>query len=137
MSNIGDLYSLPNEPVIVWRWPALWDDFQADYDADLRVGVQLLDAVQQPHYVIIDTTAREANASIDNMVYGMNKVFRGQNSIGKHPNIRHIYAVGTSNLVWMVSKGLNSATFGYAKVNVYRTLDDALSTIREQITLEQ
>ncbi len=103
---------LPGEPIIL---EVIGKDFQADKHIMGLIGEvnRRLDDASGPMAYIIDV--REASLSLDDIIAGANGTAR----------------VSGSRIVELAARGMNSAIFGHVKMEVFKTLEEALDMARQ------
>jgi hypothetical protein len=69
---------------------------------------------------------------IDELISASNMGVR-QGKVVKHRNNRLNLIVNDNNMIALAVKGLNSAAFGYVKIEAFRTMKEALTYARQQI----
>jgi hypothetical protein len=91
-----------------------------------------------PDRVVIISDARELRLKSANEVILSANVMRTPESkrVREHPKLLRNFAVINNNLLQMIVKGLNSASFGYVEATIFETLDDAISHARALIASE-
>lgn len=90
-------------------------------------GTKLLDAQEQTVFFIIDASAMTVD--LDDVILSASLGTR-QTQFLRHPKIREAILVTRSKLVALAAKGLDSLTFGNAKIKVFETRDEALAYAR-------
>lgn len=67
--------------------------------------------------------------TLDEIVFGANRIARGENSLWHHPNIKQVILVTDNNTLRLSAKGMASQTFGNLIVPVFVSLDEALAYV--------
>jgi hypothetical protein len=122
------LEKLPNEPIVCVKYN---HDFKvaAQMEQVILEIITLLDAQPEPVFLITDTT--EMTMGVDDLISATNKAVR-QTKVVTHRNNRLNLVVSTNSLITFGVKGMNTAAFGYLKVEIFRTMDEALAFARSQ-----
>ncbi len=123
-----EITPLPGEPIILTK---LYSTFSVARDAAASNArlFELLDAVGEPHYLIID--AADIKISFSDMVSGMAALTRGDMAVFKHPSIKQIVAVTTSDMLSLGAKALGQSQYGEVMARTFPTLDEALAYVRQ------
>jgi hypothetical protein len=121
---------LEGEAIIVRTFPASYD-MREDGPADVARLVELLDAQDEPAFVIMD--GHEARLSVDEVIVGASQATRGESAVFRHPKLREVILVTTSGLLRLASRGLNSEVFGHVTVKAFDTLEEALAYCRQEL----
>lgn len=121
------LERLPNDPVLLLT-------LHADYSAvrDLPKSnpavFDKLETASEPVFYVIDT--RQVSFTIEDLIQAASTTSRGNQSTFNHPNVRGVIIITSDDAVKMAIRGLDSEAFGYVKVSVASTLDEALEQVR-------
>jgi hypothetical protein len=121
---------LPGEPIILHKLDATFS-LAKDMIPDSERVTKLLDSSQQPLYLIVDLTDVKLNFS--DLVASMATATKGGKAVLRHPNIKQIIAVTTSDLLALGAKALKQAQYGQLEAQVFSSLDEALTYVRQAI----
>lgn len=108
----------------------------ADYEATRDLAESnpqvyaMLEAAEQPVYYVIDTS--QTAFSLEDIIQAASVTSRGSMSTFHHPNVREVIVVTNNQTMQLGIKGLDSEVFGFVKVRVVETLDEAFAYIRAQ-----
>ncbi len=118
---------LPGEPIIL---EVIGKDFQADKHIMGLIGEvnRRLDDASGPMAYIIDV--REASLGLDDIIAAANAGTR-MTGLMKHPRLRKTIVVTGSRLIELAARGVNSPVFGHIKMEVSKTLEEALEMARQ------
>lgn len=124
------LQALPGEPIVI---VTIFKDYSIARDMPLSdaEGRILLETLDEPVFYITDIT--RFTPSMDDLLLGANRGARGEDPMWHHPKIREMVFVSPSTLIHVAAKGMNTVTFGNLKVQVFRTVDEALAYCRAEI----
>lgn len=119
---------LTDEPIVIVTLP---DDYNlaAELPQVMPKYMQELASFQEPVFWIVD--AQVAPFSIDDIITGAELVAKGQHPLYKHPNIRQVIYVTTSQMLKLAAAGMSSEQFGKIAIKLFDNLDDALKFARE------
>jgi hypothetical protein len=130
-------HQLPGEPILI---VTLYADFDLATEGAIIEAerIALLEAAQEPLYVILDLSQIEL--SLDDIVKGSNMLVRGvslaprseQNgiSIFNHANLRQLIFVSGSRVIKLAASGMNYPVFGGQDVVVFASVEEALEHCR-------
>lgn len=121
---------LPGEAIIVYTQGAATPEEQGIVET-LEDIARCLD--QQTERVFLVWNVGGMSIELDDLVQSASKAGRGSNAVLHHPKVRENVYVVSNRMVRLAIKGLESATFGRAKVVLFDTLDEALSYCRDQL----
>jgi hypothetical protein len=124
------LEKLPNEAIIVYT--------QGPATHETQGIVETLDDIAhflnaQSDAVFLIWNVGGMSIDMDDLIQSASKAGRGSNAVLHHSRVRENVYVVSNRMVRLAIKGLESATFGRAKVIQFDTLDEALSYCREQL----
>jgi len=127
MSNT--IEKLPNEPILV---QTVDPEFSIKTQAGdmIERTLKFLDQQIEPVIYIIDMS--QTSMDFEDIVMGASVATR-QFALFKHPKVRETIAISSSSLASAAARGLNSPIFGYVKLKVVKTLDEALAYARESV----
>ncbi|MDX1995102.1 MAG: hypothetical protein SF029_22160 [bacterium] len=91
---------------------------------------RLYNALSAPVYQIADVSRMKLD--FEQAMDVIRLTVRSDKSIMKHPNNKGVVVVTTSRFYQLMIKGLNSAAFGMLKLQVFESLDAAMTWAREQ-----
>jgi hypothetical protein len=123
------LSKLPDEPIIIYDQDVNRDDSQSIADS-LDAIAKLLDEQTEKCFLIYQIP--NIRIELDELMQAASKAGRSSNGVLHHPNLRENVYVVDNALVKMAIKGLESATFGRAKVILFGSLEEALSYCRDK-----
>jgi hypothetical protein len=124
---------LPGEPILLNVLSETYD-IGRDASASTEQLLDLLDTMDVPAFLIIDARGLEMN--FGDMVAGLGPATRGEAAVFRHPNIREIVLVTTSNLGNMAAKALGQLQYGGLNSSAFETLDEALAYVRDRVAEE-
>ncbi len=118
---------LPNEPIFLLT---LEKDYDMGKEAMTVIGdlKSLLDAANAPMTFILDV--RAASMGLDDIVFGANAGTR-MTGIFKHPKVLKTIVVTGSRLIELAARGMNSPIFGHVKMDISKTLEEAMARARQ------
>ncbi len=118
---------VPDEPIIL---EVIGEDYQTTNHMMSSIGeiIQLLDAARDPLILIMDL--RQVSMGLDDIIAGANAATR-MSGMFKHPKLRKSIIVSSSRMLELAARGLNSPIFGHVKVEVSKTLEEALARARQ------
>jgi hypothetical protein len=122
-----NIEKLPDEPIVIEKFDRDFN-FKTQARESIESVLKTLDQQSEPVFYIID--AAEASISLDDIIASASLATK-QFSLFKHPNIRETLLVTQSQFTALAARGLNSPLFGHVHVLVFKTLQDALSHVRE------
>ena len=124
-----EIAKVGNEPIIV---ETMHTDFSLKNDLPVSIDQLqvMLDEVNEPHTFIIDAT--EARLTFGDAIAGMASVTRGNTAVFKHPNLRQLLVVTTSNLVELTTRAFGQEQYGGVKSEAFGSLDEAIDYARAQ-----
>lgn len=109
------------------------------FDEDFRLaqhGTALLeemkaefDKASAPLVMLDDLT--HLHMGFSDLVSALAISTRGASAITRHPNVSKVVFVSTNNLFAICGEALKQVQYGQVKVEIYRTLDEALAAIRQ------
>jgi hypothetical protein len=121
---------LPGEPIMINRPDATFS-LAKDIPVDSERMLELLDSSNQPLYLIIDVTNVKINFS--DLITGMAALTKSNRAVFKHPNIKQIIVVTTSDMLALGAKALKQVQYGGLESQVFPTFDEALAYVRQSI----
>jgi hypothetical protein len=121
---------LPGEPILYTTLSADFDLVE-DLPCYAREILSVLDSLAEPVYYIGDI--RALNASPIDIIRGANLVARGNAAYLRHPNMKISIGVIDGVLMEAAARGLNSEAFGFVRVVMFTTPEEALAYARAQI----
>jgi hypothetical protein len=127
------LEKLPGEPILLNVLSETYD-IGRDASASTEQLLDLLDTMDTPTFLIVDV--RKLRLSFGDMVGGLGFLTRGEAATFRHPNIREVVAVTTSDLLGMGAKALEQMQYGGLRSSVFETLDEALAYVRDRVAEE-
>jgi hypothetical protein len=96
--------------------------------------ISILDAQTERVFLILDV--RGLTLGIDELTRSASFASLRPDALLHHPNIRENLVISTSGLVRLTAQGLQTATFGYVRLKVFESMEDAIDYCREQIITE-
>ncbi len=126
-SHVVQVRCSPNEPIILL---ALGQDYDTGKEATKLFGEisGLLEASTAPLAFVLD--ARGLSMGLDDIIARANAGVR-MSGLFKHPRLRKTIVVTSSRLMELTARGMNSAIFGHVKMEVSKTLEEALDMARQ------
>lgn len=121
---------LPGEPIILMKLHSTFS-VAKDTAASNASLLELLETANEPLYLVIDVT--ELKISFSDMVGGMATLTKGEMAVFKHPNLKQIVAVTTSDMIALGAKALGQSQYGEVMAKTFPTLDEALAYVRQAI----
>lgn len=121
---------LSDEPIVVYTQGPATRDTQGIAET-LDDIARALD--EQTDKVFLIWNVGSMTIELDDLIQSASKAGRGSNAVLHHTNVQENVYVVSNRMVKMAIKGLESATFGRAKVVMFDTLDEALGYCRAQI----
>lgn len=118
----------PGEPIIWETWNADFDP-ETDTPAITRAQLKMLNASQTPMVVITDT--RAVTLTFDDILYLASNAVPEE--LNHHPRLRRIILVTTSEIVAKSAEGLNNEAFGYVKLDIVASREEALARARQYL----
>jgi len=119
---------LPNEPVVVVTLPKVYN-LAAELPVLMPQYMELLNSSKTTLFWIVD--ARESSLSVDEIVTGASLVARGEHPLYRHPNIRQVIYVTTSEIMKLAITGMQTEAFGKLQIKLFDDLDEALAYTRK------
>jgi hypothetical protein len=120
---------LENEPVVIITLPSEYN-LAAELPKSMPKYLSLLDAASEPLYWIVD--ASHAALKADEIILGTSLVARGEHPLYRHPNIRQVIYVTTSNIMKLAAEGLKGNAFGHVNIKLFDDLNQALEYTRQK-----
>jgi hypothetical protein len=116
----------PNESIIWETWEA---DFDAESDAEAATGEELriLNTSSSPMVLVVDM--RLVQLDWDGIVYIAN--FGIPKELRDHPRLRKIVAITTNEIIKASAQGLDTEAFGFVKVDIVTSPQEALTRARK------
>ncbi|MBN1563635.1 MAG: hypothetical protein JXA10_07345 [Anaerolineae bacterium] len=129
MSDKFKFEKLPGEPIVVFT---AFESYRMAQDAQLSVEAtfEFFDALDEPTNYILNWLDLNP-LDIEDVSVGAMAVALAENPIFKHPKMRKIIFVTTSEIFILAARGLDSDTYGHIKIDVFPTLDEALQYARQ------
>ena len=123
---------IPGEPIILASFAA---DFSLARDATEAVDTltPILDSQPTPVFYVSD--ARDIKTDFGDMVGLMGFVTKGNTAFLKHPNIREVVIITSSDLLKLGAKALGQQQYGGVPVSVFGSPEEAFEYMRTQITV--
>lgn len=130
-------HQLPDEPILMVTLNA---DFDLAAEAAIieNERITLLEAAQEPLYVILDMS--QVEFSLDDLITATNMLVRGaalapsseQNghSLFSHANLRQFIVVSGNRMIHMAAKGMSHPVFGSQNVAAFASVEEALEYCR-------
>jgi hypothetical protein len=116
--------------------PIIWETWGTDFDpetdaiASVQEEIELLEAAQVPMVVVVDT--RAVNLTFDDIIFlASNGV---PDELNHHPRLGGMILITTSEVIAKSVEGLNSKNFGYIKMDVVASRDEALVQARKYLS---
>jgi hypothetical protein len=121
---------LPGEPIL---YSVLSADFNLMQDLPHYASeiLPLLESLPEPVYYIADI--RALSPGLMDVIQGANLVARGNTAYLRHPKMKMNIGVIDSKILEMAAKGLNSEVFGFVKVVMFTTPEEAFAFARAQV----
>ncbi len=118
---------LPGEAILILSYSS---DYRARTDgvASIEEGTKLLEAEEQPVFLIIDFS--RATIGLDDVIAGATIGTR-QTGFATHPKIRETLLVTQSRMLSLAARGLDSVTFGHVKIKTFDSRDAAIAYARK------
>jgi hypothetical protein len=120
------IQQLDDVPAIMVTWYPNFNP-QTDLETVTRDTVKVLEA--QPSPVFFVANLLEANIDFEGMVRAASSANRDAGGLFHHPKVREVVFVTTNSMVEMGAKGVDSEAFGFTKIHVFYTLEDALEYV--------
>jgi hypothetical protein len=98
-----------------------------DWPESEREIRQRLDTHPEPLFVIYDL--RQVDMPLGDIVSAASLGTRGDHALWRHPRLRGLVFITTSDLVIKGIEGLHSSTFGGVRARSFDTLDEAFADI--------
>ena len=92
---------------------------------------ELYDGLDSPVYLIIDCT--DLNFSFNDVMTMIKDGVLGEHTIVNHPMNKGISLITDKRFYQMAAKGLNTASFGNLQIEIFKTVDEAIAWVREQV----
>jgi hypothetical protein len=124
---------LPGEPILISVMGEAYD-IGRDASASAQQLLDLLETLDVPVFLVADM--REIRANFGDVVAGLGAATRGEAAVFRHPNIREVVVVTTSDLLGMAAKALGQLQYGGLRASVFETLDEALAYVRDRVAEE-
>ncbi len=120
----------PDEPIIQLTFDP---DFSVKehLEANLAELVALLDAAEGPCFYLID--ARNLALGYEDMLAASHLTTLGEKAPLHHPNLRETVMIPGSKLQELAARGVQTASFGYVRISVHSTVEEALEYIRGKL----
>ena len=121
------LEMLPDEPIVLIPTP---EDFKVGVDIPAATDefYRFMENAEQDVYLIVDVTHYKVN--VEDMLSGASMAARGGTALFHHPRIYKILIVTPQKLAAVSAKGMNSAPFGFPRVEPFPTMEEALAEAR-------
>jgi hypothetical protein len=116
---------LANEPIVIVT-PSSTLQSEEELKADMASDMAFLAKLTEPVFFVIDLTNSPLEHSLNDVAIASNIAARQLNMF-QHPNIRKAIFVTTNKMLRLAVEGLDSEVYGFVKVKVVETVDDALS----------
>jgi hypothetical protein len=125
-----DVTLLPNEPILLAKFD---EDFSVARDGEEMMGEmkRILDASSTPLYMLDDFL--KLKMSFPDLVAALAMSTRGSTAVMRHPNVRKLVIVSTSELLRLGGNALKQAQYGGFQADIYPSLDEALTGIRKEM----
>jgi hypothetical protein len=124
---------LPGEPILISVMGEAYD-IGRDVSASAQQLLDLLETMDVPVFLVADM--REIRANFGDVVAGLGAATRGEAAVFRHPNIREVVVVTTSDLLGMGAKALGQLQYGGLRASVFESLDEALAYVRDRVAEE-
>ncbi len=120
----------PGEPIIQFSiGPGF--SVKEHIEESLEQLVALLDAAEEPCFYLID--AQNLALGYEDMLAASHLTTLGEKAPLHHPNLRETVLVPGSKLQELAAKGVQTASFGYVRISVQPTVEEALEYIRGKL----
>jgi hypothetical protein len=119
----------PTLPVVIRRYDSNLDVSQVDpeiQDEDSMV----INALSQKVYYLLDV--RDLHLGLDELMKAGNMASRKEGNLS-NPNIIETLIVVPNRLLEMAAQGLRTASFGHLRVRPFRSMEEALAYVEQQI----
>ncbi len=120
---------LPDEPIIVIAVDPT--DFSPESAQAFQTELNALLDAQPTKVFLINLIPENFAFDMDDLLQAT-QLIRAQSELYKHPNIRGMVAVTSSEGLKLATRGLRDEVFGGIQVEAFSTLDEALAWIRSQ-----
>ena len=115
--------------------PILWETWGADFDAMTEAEqatqqeLKILDASSQPMVAVVDL--RAVPLGWDDILYLASHGVPEE--LNHHPRLQHIILITSSEVVSMAAQGMDSDAFGYVKMDIVASPEEALAAARRML----
>ncbi len=118
---------LPDEPII---FQVMGKEYQVTKHLESSASEigRLLDTASQPLALIVDL--REVSLGLDDIIGGANAATR-MNGLFRHSNLRKTVLITSSRIIELAARGMNTPIFGHMKMEVSKTLEEAMAMARQ------
>jgi hypothetical protein len=120
------IQQLDDVPAIMVTWYPNFNP-QTDLETVTRDTVKVLEA--QPSPVFFVANLLEANIDFEGMVLAASSTSRKAEGLFHHPKVREVVFVTTNRMVEMGAKGVDSQAFGFTKIRVFSSIEEALDYV--------
>ena len=119
---------LPDEPIVIITLSEDYD-LKSDLPKTLPRYLKELSTFKEPVFWVVDASV--APITVNDLIVGTEMVARGEHPLYKHPNIRQVVYVTTSDLLKLAAEGMGSEKFDKIAIKLCDDLDAALAFCRE------
>jgi hypothetical protein len=119
----------PTLPVVIRRYDSNLDVSQVDPEIQDEDSV-VINALAQKVYYLIDV--RDLHLGLDELMKAGNMASRKEGNLS-NPNIIETLIVVPNRLLEMAAQGLRTASFGHLRVRPFRSLEEALAYVEQQL----
>lgn len=119
----------PTLPVIIRRYDKNLDVSQVDPELGNQDS-EIINSLEEKVYYLIDI--RELHLGLEDLLKAGNMASRKEGNLS-NPNVIETLIVVPNRLMEMAAQGLRTATFGHMRVRPFRTMEDALAYVQQQM----
>jgi hypothetical protein len=115
---------------IIWQTLGAEYDFATDVGAAIHEELQILNAASKPMVIVIDMRSLQLdwNGILFLASHGVPE------EINNHPRLCKIILISTDEVVAESAKGLDSQPFGFVKLDIVASPEDALTQARKLLS---
>lgn len=112
-------------------WETWGSDFDPETDLELvtREDLKILDASNGPMVGIVDI--RSVALTVNDILFLANHGLPEE--LSSHPKLRRIILISTDEIVNVAAKGMDSEVFGFVKMDIMSSDDEALALARQYL----
>lgn len=120
----------PTLPIVIRRYDNRSLDLNNVDPEVLEQNAQMINAQTEKVYYLIDVT--DLHVSFEDLLKAGSMASNRSGSLN-NPNIIETLVVAPNRFIEMAAQGLRTATFGHLRVRAFRTMEEAIAYVKQQL----